>query len=49
MLNSSPLYKQIAYSLSIIKNLEVLIEVGVLKKFGSKARYQVVTQIEIIK
>jgi len=49
MLNSSPLYKQIAYSLSIIKNLEVLVEVGVLRKFGSKARYQVVTQIEIIK
>ena len=41
--------KQIAYSLSIIKNLEVLVEVGVLRKFGSKARYQVITQIEIIK
>jgi len=49
MLNSSPLYKQIAYSLSIIQNLEVLIEVGINRKFGSKVRYQVVTQIEIIK
>jgi len=49
MLNSSPLYKQVAYSLTIIKNLEVLVEVGVLRKFGNKARYEVVTQIEIIK
>jgi peroxin-16 len=49
MLNSSSTYKQIAYSLSIIKNLEILIEVGINRKFGSKARYQVITQIEIIK
>ncbi|ORX44044.1 peroxisome membrane protein [Piromyces finnis] len=49
LLNSCPLYKQIAYSLSIIKNLEVLIEIGILRKFGSKARYEVITQIEIIK
>jgi len=49
MLNSSSTYKQIAYSLSIIKNLEILVEVAVNRKYGSRARYQVITQIEIIK
>ncbi|KAG0258836.1 Peroxisomal membrane protein pex16 [Mortierella polycephala] len=47
--NSSVMYKRIVMVLTIIQYTEVLIEMGVQKKWGPKYKWQVVTALEAMK
>ncbi|KAF9575839.1 Peroxisomal membrane protein pex16, partial [Lunasporangiospora selenospora] len=46
---TSPLYKRIALLLTIIQYTEVLIEMGVQKKWGQKYKWRIITALEAIK
>ncbi|KAF9194741.1 Peroxisomal membrane protein pex16 [Haplosporangium sp. Z 767] len=47
--NSSVMYKRIVMVLTVIQYTEVLIEMGVQKKWGPKYKWQVITALEAIK
>ncbi|KAI9297957.1 peroxisome membrane protein [Neoconidiobolus thromboides FSU 785] len=49
LIQTSNLYKQFAYALSLIEYTEVLMEMLYIKRYGQKGKYKLISLIELIK
>jgi peroxin-16 len=49
LVRGSKLFRNLAYTLSVLENVEVLLEMMIIKRFGQKKKWKWITIIELIK